>query len=118
MRLEPVLGASADFWLTREARYRGRVARLKAARFHAEAGPGPEFLRLANALSALSALHPGGSEEKRLLDGMLLAVPRVSHAMAMNERRPGGESRPPDRAAHKNSRGRHALLVVFYVMYI
>ena len=70
MRLEPVLGASADFWLTREARYRGRVARLKAARFHAEAGPGPEFLRLANALSALSALHPGGSEEKRLLDGM------------------------------------------------
>ena len=114
MRLEPVLGASADFWLTREARYRGRVARLKA-RFHAKAGPGPEFLRLAN---ALSALHPGGSEEKRLLDGMLLAVPRVSHAMAMNERRPGGESRPPDRAAHKNSRGRHALLVVFYVMYI
>ena len=40
LRLEPVLGASADFWLTREARYRGRVARLKAARFHAEAGPG------------------------------------------------------------------------------
>ena len=35
-RLEPVLGASADFWLTREARYRGRVERLKAARFHAE----------------------------------------------------------------------------------
>ena len=36
LRLELVLGASADFWLTREARYRGRVARLKAARFHAE----------------------------------------------------------------------------------
>ena len=34
---------------------------------------GPDFLRLAN---ALSALYPRGSEEKRLLDGMLLAVPR------------------------------------------
>ena len=34
---------------------------------------GPEFLRLAN---ALSALYPRGCEEKRLLDGMLLAVPR------------------------------------------
>ena len=34
---------------------------------------GPEFLRLAN---ALSALYPRGAEEKRLLDAMLLAVPR------------------------------------------
>jgi hypothetical protein len=34
---------------------------------------GPEFLRLAN---ALSALYPKDSEEKRLLDAMLLAVPR------------------------------------------
>ncbi len=34
---------------------------------------GPEFLRLAN---ALSALYPKGSEEKRLLDAMLLVVPR------------------------------------------
>ena len=33
----------------------------------------PEFIRLAN---ALSALYPKGSEEKRLLDAMLLAVPR------------------------------------------
>jgi hypothetical protein len=33
----------------------------------------PDFLRLAN---ALSALYPKGSEEKRLLDAMLLAVPR------------------------------------------
>ena len=33
----------------------------------------PDFLRLAN---ALSALYPTGSEEKRLLDAMLLAVPR------------------------------------------
>ena len=30
-------------------------------------------LRLAN---GLSVLYPRGSEEKRLLDGMLLAVPR------------------------------------------
>ena len=34
---------------------------------------GPEFERLAN---ALSALYPKESEEKRLLDAMLLAVPR------------------------------------------
>lgn len=39
----------------------------------AERSRGPEFLRLAN---ALSALYPGGSQEKRLLDAMLLAVPR------------------------------------------
>ena len=34
---------------------------------------GPDFLRLAN---ALSALYPKGCNEKRLLDAMLLAVPR------------------------------------------
>ena len=34
---------------------------------------GPDFLRLAN---ALSALYPSASPEKRLLDAMLLAVPR------------------------------------------
>jgi hypothetical protein len=34
---------------------------------------GPDFFRLAN---ALSALYPAESEEKRLLDAMLLAVPR------------------------------------------
>ena len=34
---------------------------------------GPDFLRLAN---ALTALYPRGSQEKRLLDAMLLAVPR------------------------------------------
>ena len=39
----------------------------------AEQERGPDFLRLAN---ALTALYPRGSEEKRLLDGMLLAVPR------------------------------------------
>jgi putative DNA methylase len=39
----------------------------------AEQERGPDFLRLAN---ALSALYPRTSEEKRLLDAMLLAVPR------------------------------------------
>ena len=39
----------------------------------AEQDRGPDFLRLAN---ALSALYPRGAEEKRLLDAMLLAVPR------------------------------------------
>lgn len=34
---------------------------------------GPDFLRLAN---ALTALYPRGSQEKRLLDAMLLAAPR------------------------------------------
>lgn len=39
----------------------------------AERERGPEFMRLAN---ALSALYPRGSQEKRLLDAMLLAAPR------------------------------------------
>ena len=39
----------------------------------AEQDRGPDFLRLAN---ALSALYPRDSQEKRLLDAMLLAVPR------------------------------------------
>jgi hypothetical protein len=39
----------------------------------AEQDRDPDFLRLAN---ALSALYPKQSEEKRLLDAMLLAVPR------------------------------------------
>ena len=39
----------------------------------AEQERGPAFLRLAN---ALSALYPRGSQEKRLLDAMLLVVPR------------------------------------------
>jgi hypothetical protein len=39
----------------------------------AEQERGPDFLRLAN---ALSPLYPTGSEEKRLLDAMLLALPR------------------------------------------
>ena len=39
----------------------------------AEQERNPDFLRLAN---ALTALYPRGSEEKRLLDAMLLAAPR------------------------------------------
>ena len=50
----------------------GRTNALRAL-VHAERERGPDFLRLSN---ALSALYPRGSEEKRLLDAMLLAVPR------------------------------------------
>jgi len=44
----------------------------------AEMDRGPDFLRLAN---ALSALYPRGSGEKRLLDAMLLAVPRCGFSV-------------------------------------
>jgi adenine-specific DNA methylase len=50
----------------------GRTNALRAM-LKAEIERGPDFLRLAN---ALSALYPRESEEKRLLDAMLLAVPR------------------------------------------
>ncbi|GIW84010.1 MAG: DNA methylase [Gemmataceae bacterium] len=50
----------------------GRANALRAL-LKAEMERGPDFLRLAN---ALSALYPKDSEEKRLLDAMLLAVPR------------------------------------------
>ncbi len=50
----------------------GRANALRAL-IQAEQQRGPDFLRLAN---ALSALYPVGSEEKRLLDAMILAVPR------------------------------------------
>jgi adenine-specific DNA methylase len=50
----------------------GRTNALRAL-VKAEQERSPDFLRLAN---ALSALYPKGSEEKRLLDAMLLAVPR------------------------------------------
>jgi hypothetical protein len=50
----------------------GRSNALRAL-LKAEQDRGPDFLRLAN---ALSALYPRESEEKRLLDAMLLAVPR------------------------------------------
>jgi adenine-specific DNA methylase len=51
----------------------GRANALRAL-LKAEQDRGPDFLRLAN---ALSALYPKESEEKRLLDAMLLAVPRT-----------------------------------------
>lgn len=50
----------------------GRTNALRAL-LKAEQERGPDFLRLAN---ALSALYPRDSEEKRLLDAMLLAAPR------------------------------------------
>jgi hypothetical protein len=50
----------------------GRTNALRAL-LKAEQERGADFLRLAN---ALSALYPKGSEEKRLLDAMLLAVPK------------------------------------------
>ncbi len=50
----------------------GRANALRAL-LKAEQDRSPDFLRLAN---ALSALYPKDSEEKRLVDAMLLAVPR------------------------------------------
>jgi adenine-specific DNA methylase len=50
----------------------GRANALRAL-LKAEVERGPDFLRLAN---ALSALYPKDSEEKRLLDAMLLACPK------------------------------------------
>lgn len=51
----------------------GGMTNALRALLKAEQERGPDFLRLAN---ALSALYPKSSEEKRLLDAMLLAVPR------------------------------------------
>lgn len=50
----------------------GRTNALRAL-LRAERERGPDFLRLSN---ALSALYPRGSEEKRLLDAMLLVAPK------------------------------------------
>ena len=50
----------------------GRTNALRAL-LTAEQERGAEFERLAN---ALAALYPKGSEEKRLVEAMLLAVPR------------------------------------------
>ena len=50
----------------------GRTEALRNL-LEAEQDRGPDFLRLAN---ALSALYPRVSQEKRLLDAMLLAAPR------------------------------------------
>ncbi len=51
----------------------GGQANALRALISAEQEKGPHFLRLAN---ALSALYPKDSEEKRLLDALILAVPR------------------------------------------
>jgi len=51
----------------------GGMTNALRALIKAEQERGTDFLRLAN---ALSALYPKDSEEKRLLDAMLLAVPR------------------------------------------
>ncbi len=51
---------------------RGEATALRAL-LQAETEHSPDFLRLAN---ALSALYPKDSEEKRLLDAMLVAIPR------------------------------------------
>ncbi|HME32467.1 MAG TPA: hypothetical protein VKG65_06935 [Terriglobales bacterium] len=58
----------AAMLLQRSGQTNGLRAMLKE-----EMQRGPDFLRLAN---ALSRLYPKESEEKRLLDAMLLAVPR------------------------------------------
>jgi putative DNA methylase len=50
----------------------GRANGLRAL-LKSEVECGPDFPRVAN---ALSALYPKDSDEKRLLDAMLLAVPR------------------------------------------
>lgn len=50
----------------------GRTNALRAL-IEAEQQRGPDFIRLAN---ALAALYPKGSEEKRLVEAMLYAVPR------------------------------------------
>jgi hypothetical protein len=50
----------------------GRTNALRAL-IETEQQRGPEFMRLAN---ALSALYPPKSEEKRLLDAMILSAPR------------------------------------------
>jgi hypothetical protein len=50
----------------------GRANALRAL-LRSEADRGPDFLRLAN---ALAALYPKSSEERRLVEAMLLAVPR------------------------------------------
>jgi hypothetical protein len=50
----------------------GRANALRSL-LKAEVERGPDFVRLAN---ALTALYPPGSEEKRLLEAMLLAAPK------------------------------------------
>jgi len=61
-----------ESFLARLLQAGGRTNALRAL-LEGEQQRGPDFLRLAN---ALSALYPKDSEEKRLVDAMLLAVPR------------------------------------------
>jgi putative DNA methylase len=58
----------AAMLLQRSGQTNGLRAMLKE-----ETQRGPDFVRLAN---ALSRLYPKDGEEKRLLDAMLLAIPR------------------------------------------
>ena len=60
LRLEPVLVASAGFWLTREARYRERAARLKAARRHAE------WVRWLDELPVRELMNTGAVPKRRI----------------------------------------------------
>ena len=62
-----------DYFYVQVPHRAGEAAKALRALLEAELDRGPDFLRLAN---ALSALYPQGSEEERLLDAMLLAVPK------------------------------------------
>ena len=60
LRLEPVLGTSAGFWLTREARYRERAARLKAARRRTE------WVRWLDELPVRELMNAGAVPKRRI----------------------------------------------------
>ena len=76
---EPIVLESREDWTTLDRVHVGMLfqatGRSQALRdlIASERERSPDFLRLSN---ALSALYPRGSEEKRLLDAMLLAAPR------------------------------------------
>ena len=76
---ESALDLSSRQWTTLDRIHSGMVfqaggnAGALRSLIDEERRRGPGFLRLAN---ALSALYPSGSQEKRVLDAMLLAVPR------------------------------------------
>ena len=78
-RASPFVLESREDWTTLDRVHVGMLfqatGRSQALRdlIVSERERSPDFLRLAN---ALSALYPRGSEEKRLLDAMLLAAPR------------------------------------------
>ena len=69
---ETAVSDALTFRLLPSVQAGGHSIALRAT-IEAERRRGPEFLRLAN---ALSALYPRASPEKRLLDAMLLAAPR------------------------------------------